>query len=38
MIGGGASGLRLGNSAPQAELSQDLRYKPIVQFGVSYSF
>lgn len=38
VIGGGASGLRLGNSAPQAELSQDLRYKPVLQLGVSYSF
>lgn len=38
VVGGGASSLRLGNSAPQAELSQDLRYKPVVQFGVSYSF
>jgi hypothetical protein len=38
VVGGGAAGLRLGNSAPQSELSSDLRYKPIVQFGVSYSF
>jgi hypothetical protein len=38
VVGGGASALRLGNSAPQADLSQDLRYRPVVQFGVSYSF
>lgn len=38
VIGNGAPGLRLGNSAPQSDLSSDLRYKPIVQVGVSYSF
>ena len=38
VIGGGYSGLRLGNSAPQADLAPDLRYKPVVQLGVSYSF
>lgn len=38
VIAPGAPGLRLGNSAPQADLSSDYRYKPIVQFGVSYSF
>ncbi|WP_343629647.1 hypothetical protein [Roseateles sp.] len=38
VIANGAPGLRLGNSAPQADLSGDYRYKPIVQFGVSYSF
>mgnify|MGYP003343356379 CR=1 FL=1 len=38
VIGGAYSGLRLGNSAPQADLAPDLRYKPVVQLGVSYSF
>ncbi|OWQ83094.1 hypothetical protein CDN99_27155 [Roseateles aquatilis] len=38
LVANGAPGLRLGNSAPQNDLASDLRYKPVVQFGVSYSF
>ncbi|UXH77761.1 hypothetical protein [Roseateles amylovorans] len=30
--------LRLGNSLPQDDTSRDMRFKPVLQFGVSYSF
>ncbi len=30
--------LRLGNSLPQDDGSRDMRFKPMLQFGVSYSF
>ncbi|MBB3195805.1 hypothetical protein [Roseateles terrae] len=38
MLAGGAPGLRLGNSAPLDDMSRDVRFKPVLQLGVSYSF
>lgn len=38
LIASGAQALRLGNNAPQDELSRDMRFKPVLQLGVSYSF
>ncbi|WAC73143.1 hypothetical protein OU995_27205 [Roseateles sp. SL47] len=38
MLANGAPGLRLGNNAPLDETGRDARFKPVLQFGVSYSF
>lgn len=38
LLASGAPGLRLGNSAPLDDPNRDIRFKPVLQFGVSYSF
>lgn len=38
LLANGAPGLRLGNSAPLDDMSRDVRFKPVLQLGVSYSF
>jgi|GEM_PF-710579 len=38
LLANGAPGLRLGNSAPLDDMGRDMRFKPVLQFGVSYSF
>ncbi|SEL69988.1 hypothetical protein SAMN05216359_11446 [Roseateles sp. YR242] len=38
LLANGAPGLRLGNNAPLDDVSRDTRFKPVLQFGVSYSF
>jgi len=40
LVGGGYGGFRLGHSSAQAveDLLRDMRYKPVLQLGLSYSY